>query len=44
MPDPPKLPYGFRYIKGDDITRDLKSFVPGMDRYTLEDYYQWSLE
>ncbi|MGI0063158.1 MAG: hypothetical protein ACREBA_11970, partial [Nitrosotalea sp.] len=40
----PELPDGFRYIEHDDTTKDLKSFVSEMDRYTLEDYYQWSLE
>lgn len=44
MPDMPELPYGFRYIKHTDTKRSLKSFVPEMDRYTLEYYYQWSLE
>jgi uncharacterized protein with PhoU and TrkA domain len=44
MPDLPELPYGFRYIKYADTTKDLKSFVPEMDMYTLLDYYQWSLE
>ncbi len=39
-----ELPDGFRYIGYHDTTKDLKSFVPEMDRYTLADYYQWSLE
>lgn len=40
----PELPEGFRYIVYNDTTRSLKSFVSEMDRYTLGDYYQWSLE
>lgn len=44
MPDLPELPYGFRYIEYADTTKDLRSFVPEMDRYALLDYYQWSLE
>lgn len=44
MSNLPELPYGFRYIVYHDTTRSLKSFVSEMDRYTLEDYYQWSLE
>lgn len=40
----PELPDGFRYIVYHDTKHDLKSFVPEMDRYTLEWYYQWSLE
>ena len=44
MPDLPELPYGFRYIEYTDTTKDLRSFVPEMDMYTLLDYYQWSLE
>lgn len=44
MPDLPELPYGFRYIEYADTTKDLRSFVPEMDMYTLLDYYQWSLE
>ncbi|MBI5378199.1 MAG: hypothetical protein HZA82_06200 [Thaumarchaeota archaeon] len=43
-PNMPKLPDGFRYIEHNDTTRDLKSFVPEMDRYALEDYYRWSLD
>ncbi len=38
----PKLPDGFRYVTYHDTAHDLKSFVSEMDRYTLEDYYQWS--
>ncbi|NHI02325.1 hypothetical protein DYY67_2007 [Candidatus Nitrosotalea sp. TS] len=44
MPEQPELPHGFRYIRHTDTKRSLKSFVPEMDRYTLEYYYQWSLE
>lgn len=44
MPGPPELPHGFRYIRHTDTKISLKSFVSEMDRYTLEYYYQWSLE
>ena len=44
MLDLPKHPDGIRYIDREDVKKDLKSFVPEMDRYVLEDYYDWSLE
>jgi hypothetical protein len=39
-----KFPRGIRLIKEDDIRKHIKSFVPEMDKFTLEDYYKWSLE
>ena len=31
-----ELPNGFRYVKHDDTTKDLKSFASEMDKYTLK--------
>lgn len=39
-----ELPEGIRFIEFGDIEKHVKSFVPEMDKFTLEDYYRWSLE
>jgi predicted GNAT family N-acyltransferase len=39
-----KLPLGIRFIEKNDISKHIKSFVPEMDKFSLADYYKWSLE
>jgi predicted GNAT family N-acyltransferase len=39
-----KFPTGIRFIEKNDIRKHIKSFVPEMDKFTLTDYYEWSLE
>jgi hypothetical protein len=45
---PPKdrirLPDGFRPIRREDISQKFNCGEPRMDRYTLRQYYDWSLE
>ena len=38
------LPNGFRWIREDDASVKFKCDEPRMDRYSLYDYYCWSLE
>ncbi len=40
----PKLPANFRYIRPTDCDLELKSGDSRMDKYTLTDYYRWSLQ
>jgi predicted GNAT family N-acyltransferase len=39
-----KFPSGIRFIEKNDIHKHIKSFVSEMDKFTLADYYSWSLE
>ena len=39
-----KFPAGIRFIEKNDVHKHIKSFVPEMDKFTLSDYYKWSLE
>ncbi len=39
-----RLPEGFRLIRSEDIGQPFSCLEPHMDRYTLRDYYQWSLD
>ena len=39
-----KFPTGIRFIEKSDVHKHIKSFVPEMDKFTLSDYYKWSLE
>ncbi|MHB9161320.1 MAG: hypothetical protein ACYC6W_10640 [Nitrosotalea sp.] len=39
-----KFPDGIRFIEKNDIHKHIKSFVSEMDKFTLADYYEWSLE
>ncbi len=50
MTDPPplrqriRLPEGFRLIQRGDIGKEFSCGEPRMDRYSLRQYYEWSLE
>ncbi len=39
-----RLPEGFRSIRREDIGQKFSCGEPRMDRYTLSQYYEWSLE
>jgi hypothetical protein len=38
-----RLPEGFRQIRREDIDKEFSCLEPRMDRYTLSQYYEWSL-
>ncbi len=39
-----RLPEGFRLIQRGDIEQEFSCGEPRMDRYSLRQYYEWSLE
>ena len=38
------LPDGYRWITEDDVFKEFDCFDPRMKKYSLADYYQWSLK
>jgi hypothetical protein len=38
------LPEGFRLLRHEDIDQRFSCLEPRMDRYTLKDYFEWSLD
>ena len=44
LKDRVRLPEGFRLIRREDISQKFSCLEPRMDRYTLRQYYEWSLE
>lgn len=39
-----RLPEGFRLIRPEDVNQEFSCLEPRMDRFTLRQYYEWSLE
>lgn len=39
-----RLPEGFRLIQRGDVDQEFSCGEPRMDRYSLRQYYEWSLE